>query len=363
MNGRLYDPYLGRMLSPDNFVQNPGYSQNFNRYSYAYNNPLRYTDPDGEWVHIAVGAIIGGVINLATNWDNIDGFWEGLAAFGVGAGSGALTAATGGASLGVQAGVAIGTGAIMAGTNNIIAQTGQNGTSFSGHVDWNQVGFNSVVGGFAGVAGYGAGKWASSNIGGVVVNGLHISSNSIIGGAITGGVGGAVGGYAGGFTGGVLMTGDLSAANEAGFNGAWIGGSIGTSVGAANGYLIAKRRGLNIWNGRPKKSVVIGGPQSRVNKYAKLLDSETIENNSIQNWPDDMPAYIGKDIPNPEALDFNQVWMEQVIKAEYYIYDAGRYGYSPFYNGVEMFTIQNNNYGRVYKVTYIRTIRILIIYK
>ena len=36
------------MLSPDNFVQNPGYAQNFNRYSYAFNNPLIYTDPSGE---------------------------------------------------------------------------------------------------------------------------------------------------------------------------------------------------------------------------------------------------------------------------------------------------------------------------
>jgi RHS repeat-associated protein len=49
MNGRMYDPLLGRMLSPDNYVQAPDNSQNFNRYSYAMNNPLVYTDPDGEF--------------------------------------------------------------------------------------------------------------------------------------------------------------------------------------------------------------------------------------------------------------------------------------------------------------------------
>ncbi len=48
MNGRLYDPTLGRFLSPDNYVQEPGNSQSFNRYSYCLNNPLKYTDPSGE---------------------------------------------------------------------------------------------------------------------------------------------------------------------------------------------------------------------------------------------------------------------------------------------------------------------------
>jgi len=50
MNGRVYDPWLGRFLSPDPFVQAPTYSQNFNRYSYALNNPLKYTDPSGEFI-------------------------------------------------------------------------------------------------------------------------------------------------------------------------------------------------------------------------------------------------------------------------------------------------------------------------
>ena len=47
MNGRIYDPELGRMLSPDPVVQVPEFSQNFNRYSYVMNNPLNLTDPTG----------------------------------------------------------------------------------------------------------------------------------------------------------------------------------------------------------------------------------------------------------------------------------------------------------------------------
>lgn len=48
MNGRMYDPVMSSFLSVDNFIQSPGNSQNFNRYAYCMNNPLRYTDPDGE---------------------------------------------------------------------------------------------------------------------------------------------------------------------------------------------------------------------------------------------------------------------------------------------------------------------------
>ena len=47
MNARLYDPLLGRFLSPDPYVQAPDFTQNFNRYSYALYNPLKYTDYSG----------------------------------------------------------------------------------------------------------------------------------------------------------------------------------------------------------------------------------------------------------------------------------------------------------------------------
>ena len=60
MNGRLYDPIVGRFLSPDENVQMPDFSQNFNRYSYALNNPLKYNDPDGEIIFTLLAALIPG---------------------------------------------------------------------------------------------------------------------------------------------------------------------------------------------------------------------------------------------------------------------------------------------------------------
>ncbi|MFB1484325.1 RHS repeat-associated core domain-containing protein [Corallococcus sp. RDP092CA] len=47
MKGRIYDPQLGRFLSPDPYLPAPRTSQSLNRYSYVLNNPLRYTDPSG----------------------------------------------------------------------------------------------------------------------------------------------------------------------------------------------------------------------------------------------------------------------------------------------------------------------------
>lgn len=47
MNGRIYDNMIGRFLQADPILQEPSNTQNFNRYTYVWNNPLAYTDPSG----------------------------------------------------------------------------------------------------------------------------------------------------------------------------------------------------------------------------------------------------------------------------------------------------------------------------
>jgi RHS repeat-associated protein len=53
MNGRLFDPTLARFLQTDPFIQAMEELQNYNRYTYCYNNPLVCTDPSGlifKWI-------------------------------------------------------------------------------------------------------------------------------------------------------------------------------------------------------------------------------------------------------------------------------------------------------------------------
>jgi RHS repeat-associated protein len=70
MNGRVYDPQLGRFLSPDPVVQSPGDSQSWNRYAYVMNSPLSYTDPSG---YYRAAPMCGGMIMCANDDSNGSG--------------------------------------------------------------------------------------------------------------------------------------------------------------------------------------------------------------------------------------------------------------------------------------------------
>ncbi len=54
MNARIYDPTIGRFLTPDDVIQDEYDGQSYNRYTYVDNNPLSYDDPTGHMVFTLV---------------------------------------------------------------------------------------------------------------------------------------------------------------------------------------------------------------------------------------------------------------------------------------------------------------------
>ena len=74
MNGRVYDPSIGRFISADPIVPDWQKGQAFNRYSYVFNDPLSFFDPTGYdpsqdlAVDATIGMTAGSVIGAAAGY-------------------------------------------------------------------------------------------------------------------------------------------------------------------------------------------------------------------------------------------------------------------------------------------------------
>ncbi|MEO8899917.1 MAG: RHS repeat-associated core domain-containing protein [Polyangiaceae bacterium] len=118
MNGRIYDPAVGRFLSPDPTVQFASNLQSYNHYSYAADNPLRYTDPTGyNFWEDGLGGLVDfgiGAVAIAACW--------GSAGAGCALGF-ALAAATVNTTAAIASGApwdsAVGAGAISVGVSAV----------------------------------------------------------------------------------------------------------------------------------------------------------------------------------------------------------------------------------------------------
>lgn len=151
MNGRIYDPTLGRFLQADPFIQAPMNSQSYNRYAYVLNNPMSYTDPSGYffkklgkfvkkyWRVAAAVAIsyvtFGAASQWAAGWALSSGFSASAAGFiGATVGGAAAGYASGAILTGSLKGALKGafTGAITGGLMEGIAQYGFNTSTVDG---------------------------------------------------------------------------------------------------------------------------------------------------------------------------------------------------------------------------------------
>ncbi|OXA94416.1 RHS repeat domain-containing protein [Flavobacterium hercynium] len=185
MNGRIYDPQLHRFIQPDNFVQDPFNTQNFNRYGYCWNNPLKYTDASGEFVFVSVAAaiiVVSAAVNVYQNWGDITGNtgkfsninWGKFIGYtGTGAAAGALTV------YGGPYGVVMGAG-FQNFSNSLI-----NGSDFTTTLE------NTASGVINGYLTMGIGKGMDL----IFPNGMFNFNSSILTGAINNTFGGMVSGF------------------------------------------------------------------------------------------------------------------------------------------------------------------------
>jgi RHS repeat-associated protein len=161
IGARYYAPSIGRFISMDPLYQGT------NWYSYALNDPVNLVDPDGRWVHIAIGAGLGALVNTGVYlYSTPRDQWSlggGLRAAGTGAVVGGVGAATFGASMPATLGGAVARGALsgLAGqaasdlTNSAIDQKLQ----ISSPSDYAR---SAALGGALGGVGYGASRAVQS---------------------------------------------------------------------------------------------------------------------------------------------------------------------------------------------------------
>jgi hypothetical protein len=108
MQARYYDPVIGRFYSNDpvdyvGHMQRGNSIHGFGRYTYANNNPYKYTDPDGEFaINLGLGgfgALVGGISGGVAAYMKSGGdLGKTLKGAGAGAATGFITGATFGAA-------------------------------------------------------------------------------------------------------------------------------------------------------------------------------------------------------------------------------------------------------------------------
>ena len=285
MNARLYDPMLGRFLSPDPYVQSPDFTQSYNRYAYCLNNPLLYTDPSGEYALIddLIAAVVGGIVNVVVNavQGNIHSWGQGFSYFGVGAA---------GTWAGLYAGP-LASGAIIGAGNSFVTQ----GFGSTGNWNWNNIHYDQVA--MSGLMGAGM-SYIGSQVSGFISPYTSKLFSGIGGQAVQQSLTQGITGSATGFTmstGLALLNGESwNDALKEGGKGAALGFGIGFSNGLATGMREAYKVGENPWTGK--------------DLTAKPTQNHHFATDKNKKFTPQMKAIASK-----YGLDLNEDWNKQAL--------------------------------------------------
>nr|WP_277871505.1 RHS repeat-associated core domain-containing protein [Paraliobacillus zengyii] len=150
MRARYYSPELMRFINADTVKGEITNSITLNRYAYANGNPVLNVDPEGEFITVAIGAAIGGIVGGSANlinqvategWSDVS--WGEVA---INTGSGALSGAVAGTGVGLA-------GAIVANEAISVANYAATQHVNNDSLSWQGLGTTLVWGGFGAAKG------------------------------------------------------------------------------------------------------------------------------------------------------------------------------------------------------------------
>jgi RHS repeat-associated protein len=235
---RHYDPIIGRFLTPDSVVDDPGNGAQHHRYVFSLNNPIRYSDPTGHNVlDVILGVVLVVLLVVVAIILLVVPGTEPLGAF---LGTVAL-----GALIGGFAGAVI--GGVIAFT--LVAEGKLSlGDAFK---LWSA---SVLVGMLAGAA---IGAICAGGILAAAATSAHIISGALIGATVGASVGGAIGAAKSGSFGDDFLRGLLVGA----LIGAVVGGFLGFSAPGFSGNIVDLVNGIGSTFGA---STVLGAGASTV---------------------------------------------------------------------------------------------------
>ena len=69
LQSRYYDPEIGRFINADSYASTDATGLlSTNMFAYCENDPVNGSDPNGEWIHIAIGSAMGAVTSIITGY-------------------------------------------------------------------------------------------------------------------------------------------------------------------------------------------------------------------------------------------------------------------------------------------------------
>lgn len=135
LKARYYDPEIARFITEDTYRGEYSDTLSLNRYTYGHNNPVLYNDPNGHWINIAIGAVIGGIAGFVTTAiTNRDASLGTYIVNTLGGAAGGAVVAAGGGMIATALGAGEISGATAVGSMSLLGATSNMGVSITTQV-------------------------------------------------------------------------------------------------------------------------------------------------------------------------------------------------------------------------------------